>query len=172
MPGLADTTIRLLGQDPLAGRLPNLGGLTGADRHCQSLAAAVGAGSRTWHAYLSTQASGNQPAVNARDRIGTGPWVNANGVLIGTATRNSSSGKLFVPNMTPPTHHELLIGTARELTKQGLDLVPPTKRESFELMSVIRNRYAAHREPGSDHDHPAPPRRLPAWLHPESTARP
>ena len=51
----------------------NLGGLAGADAHCQKLAAAVGAGNRTWRAYLSTQARPGQPAVNARDRIGTGP---------------------------------------------------------------------------------------------------
>lgn len=55
----------------------NLGGLAGADAHCQALAAA--AGNRTWHAYLSASASGNQPAVNARDRIGQGPWHNARG---------------------------------------------------------------------------------------------
>ena len=60
----------------------NLGGLDGADRHCQSLAQAAGAGNRTWHAYLSTLAGGGQPAVNARDRIGEGPWYNANGQLI------------------------------------------------------------------------------------------
>ena len=56
----------------------NLGGLAGADSHCQALAAAAGAGNRTWHAYLSA-VSGNQPAVNARDRIGQGPWHNARG---------------------------------------------------------------------------------------------
>jgi hypothetical protein len=52
----------------------NLGGLAGADAHCQQLASAVGAGHRTWRAYLSTQARPGQPAVNARDRIGDGPW--------------------------------------------------------------------------------------------------
>jgi hypothetical protein len=51
----------------------DLGGLKGADQRCQTLAAPVGAGSRTWHAYLSTQAAEGQPAVNARDRIGKGP---------------------------------------------------------------------------------------------------
>ena len=54
----------------------NLGGLAGADAHCQALAAAAGRGSATWHAYLSTQGSG---AVSARDRIGSGPWYNARG---------------------------------------------------------------------------------------------
>lgn len=60
----------------------NLGGLAGADRHCQALAQAVGAGNRTWRAYLSQVAAGNLLTVNARDRIGTGPWYNAAGVLI------------------------------------------------------------------------------------------
>jgi hypothetical protein len=60
----------------------NLGGLDGADKHCQQLAAAVGAGTRTWRAYLSTGAAGPQPAINARDRIGRGPWYNAKGVLV------------------------------------------------------------------------------------------
>ena len=60
----------------------DLGGLLGADRHCQSLAAAVGAGDRTWHAYLSATASGGQAAVHARDRIGSGPWYNFNSVMV------------------------------------------------------------------------------------------
>ncbi len=61
------------------GRGADLGGLAGADAHCQALASAAGAGGRTWRAYLSTQGAG---AVNARDRIGTGPWQNALGVVI------------------------------------------------------------------------------------------
>ena len=61
----------------------NLAGLDGADAHCQALAAANGSGHRTWHAYLSTQSVGDQEAVNARDRIGDGPWHNAKGDLIG-----------------------------------------------------------------------------------------
>ncbi len=60
----------------------NLGGLAGADAECQRLAAAVGAGDRTWRAYLSTHGTPREPAVNARERIGTGPWYNANDVLI------------------------------------------------------------------------------------------
>jgi hypothetical protein len=60
----------------------NLGGLDGADRHCQALASAVGAGDRTWRAYLSQAPAGGLPQVNARDRIGNGPWYNANGVRI------------------------------------------------------------------------------------------
>ncbi|MDG2243986.1 MAG: hypothetical protein P8L66_10890 [Rhodospirillaceae bacterium] len=60
----------------------NLGGLAGADTHCQKLAKAVGAEDRTWRAYLSTQATVDERAINARDRIGQGPWYNANGVRI------------------------------------------------------------------------------------------
>ena len=60
----------------------NLGGLAGADRHCQNLAAAAGAGSRTWRAYLSAAPAQGQAPVNARDRIGAGPWYNARGALI------------------------------------------------------------------------------------------
>jgi len=60
----------------------NLGGLAGADAHCQKLAAAVGAGGKTWRAYLSAQAADGKPAVNARDRIGQGPWHNAKGTLV------------------------------------------------------------------------------------------
>lgn len=64
------------------GKGANLGGLVGADAHCQKLAEAVGAGDKTWHAYLSTQAEGGKPAVNARDRIGNGPWYNVQGTLV------------------------------------------------------------------------------------------
>lgn len=64
------------------GRGGDLGGLAGADAHCQSLAQAAGAGGRTWRAYLSVQAAGGQPAVNARDRIGMGPWRNAQGIVV------------------------------------------------------------------------------------------
>lgn len=60
----------------------NLGGLAGADAHCQTLAASVGAGQKTWRAYLSTQAKDGQPAINARDRIGQGPWHNTRGAVV------------------------------------------------------------------------------------------
>ena len=60
----------------------NLGGLEGADAHCGKLAQAVGAGGKTWRAYLSAAATQGRPPVDARDRIGTGPWYNARGALI------------------------------------------------------------------------------------------
>jgi hypothetical protein len=65
-----------------AGDGANFGGLAGADRHCQKLAEAAGAGNRTWRAYLSTSPAESQPAVNARDRIGSGPWYNAKGARV------------------------------------------------------------------------------------------
>ncbi len=69
----------------------NLSGLAGADGHCQMLAETVGAGHKTWRAYLSTQARDGQPAISARDRIGTGPWHNARGAAI-SADQNELHG--------------------------------------------------------------------------------
>jgi hypothetical protein len=81
-PGPAGMSFFVTSVNP--GKGGDLGGLEGADRHCQALATTAGAGGRTWRAYLSTQAPAlNSPAfVNARDRIGTGPWQNAKGVVI------------------------------------------------------------------------------------------
>src|SRR5271155_349949 len=64
------------------GKGADLGGLAGADAHCQQLAATVGAGSKTWHAYLSSNAAVPGGPFNARDRVGNGPWQNAKGVVI------------------------------------------------------------------------------------------
>jgi hypothetical protein len=90
--GAAGCASQQLGPQPMSffvtssnpGQGGDLGGIAGADKFCQSLAQASGAGNRTWHAYLSTQAPAlNSPEfVNARDRIGNGPWYNAKGVLI------------------------------------------------------------------------------------------
>jgi hypothetical protein len=76
-----------------SGKGGDYGGLAGADRHCQTLAGAAGAGGKTWHAYLSTQGAG---AVNARDRIGAGPWRNAKGEVVATsvADLHSANNKL------------------------------------------------------------------------------
>jgi hypothetical protein len=75
------------------GKGADLGGLAGADKHCQDLAATAGAAGKTWRAYLSTQGAG---AVNARDRIGKGPWQNAKGVVVATsvADLHSDNNKL------------------------------------------------------------------------------
>jgi hypothetical protein len=76
----------------------DFGGIEGADRHCQTLAAKAGAGGKTWRAYLSTQADGDKPAVNARDRIGKGPWYNTAGLQIATSVDDlhSASNKIDV----------------------------------------------------------------------------
>ena len=103
----------------------NLGGLEGADRHCQQLAAAAGAGGKTWHAYLSASAAGGQPALNARDRIGNGPWYNAKGVKVAenVADLHSDNNKLSKENSLTekgavvngrgdsPNQHDILTGS-------------------------------------------------------------
>ena len=109
----------------------NLGGLSGADAHCQRLAAAVGAGDRTWRAYLSTSAAGTQAAVNARDRIGNGPWYNARQVLIARTlaelhgeasgltkeTALTERGEVVTGvGDTPPVRHDILTGSQADGT--------------------------------------------------------
>jgi hypothetical protein len=103
----------------------NLGGLAGADKHCQSLAAAAGAGNRTWRAYLSTAASDGKPAVNARDRIGSGPWYNAKGVRVaenvadlhsdknnlGKQTSLTEKGEVVNGRGDSPNRHDILTGS-------------------------------------------------------------
>lgn len=109
------------------GKGGDLGGLEGADRHCQSLAQAAGAGNRTWRAYLSTQSpTWNQPgAVDARDRIGKGPWFNAKGVMIArdvddlhSATNNLTKATALDEKGNPvngrtdkPNKHDILTGS-------------------------------------------------------------
>lgn len=73
------------------GQGADLGGLTGADAYCQKLATSVGAGGKTWHAYLSAMQTADSAAVNARDRIGNGPWKNANGQVIATSVADLHS---------------------------------------------------------------------------------
>lgn len=107
------------------GKGGDLGGLAGADRHCQALAAAAGQGTKTWRAYLSAKPAGNQPAVNAKDRIGGGPWYNAKGVRVaqnvadlhseqtGLGKANSLNEKGGVVNGRgdTPNTHDMLTGS-------------------------------------------------------------
>ena len=107
------------------GKGADLGGLEGADRLCQSLAQAAGAGSHTWHAYLSTQAAGGAPAVNARDRIGKGPWQNAKGQVIaqnvddlhsasnkiGKQTALNEKGETVNGRGDTPNRHDIMTGS-------------------------------------------------------------
>src|SRR5579872_4682268 len=77
IPQAPNTTFFVTSAGP--GKGGDLGGLAGADAHCQQLATTIGAGSKTWHAYLSTNGAAQGGAVNARDRIGKGPWQNSKG---------------------------------------------------------------------------------------------
>ena len=106
-----------------SGKGADLGGLAGADKLCQDLAASVGAGAKTWRAYLSTQGEG---AVNARDRIGKGPWQNAKGVVVATSVADlhsdnnnkmskendlSEKGEVINGYGDTPNHHDILTGS-------------------------------------------------------------
>lgn len=102
------------------GKGGDLGGLTGADAHCQTLAKEQGAGDHTWRAYLSTEATATSPAVNARDRIGAGPWYNSSGDLIAPhlAALHGSQSKLAkdtavteIADEIPTEAHEILTGS-------------------------------------------------------------
>jgi hypothetical protein len=84
-----------------SGKGADLGRLAGADKHCQALAQAVGAGNHTWHAYLSTSAADGKPAVNARERIGKGPWQNAKGVVIARDVDDLHSNNNKINKETP-----------------------------------------------------------------------
>ena len=109
------------------GKGADLGGVAGADRQCQQLAQAAGAGAKTWHAYLSTQGAG---AVNARDRIGKGPWTNAKGVVVATSVDDlhsannklskennlSEKGEVINGRGDTPNRHDILTGSTRDGT--------------------------------------------------------
>ena len=115
----------------------NLGGVAGADKHCQALAAAAGAGNRTWRAYLSAAAANGQPAVNARDRIGKGPWMNAKGVVVAKSVEDLHSAMNNLNKETAltekgttvngvgdkPNQHDILTGSQADGTLQMGD--PP-----------------------------------------------
>jgi hypothetical protein len=109
----------------------NLGGLVGADARCQRLAAAVGQGNKTWRAYLSTEAGDGGQAVNAKDRIGPGPYVNSKGVTLaadsGALHAMSGDAELFIdesgqkikgqwPGSGTPVEHDVLTGSTNEGT--------------------------------------------------------
>ena len=107
-----------------SGKGADFGGLAGADKHCQTLAAAAGLGDKTWRAYLSASAEGSTPAVNARDRIGTGPWRNVKGVVVATSvdelhadnnltkqTSLTEKGAVVNGRGDTPNKHDVLTGT-------------------------------------------------------------
>jgi hypothetical protein len=109
------------------GRGADLGGLAGADRHCQALADAAGAGQRRWRAYLSTSAAGGAPAVDARGRIGAGPWRNAKGELVASSvdelhganklakqTALTEKGSAINGRGDTPNQHDILTGSTAD----------------------------------------------------------
>jgi len=102
----------------------NLGGLAGADNQCQTLAQAAGAGAKTWRAYLSTQEADGKPAINAKDRIGKGPWMNAKGTVVAKdvddlhgannltkQTALSEKGDVINGRGDTPNRHDILTGS-------------------------------------------------------------
>ncbi|MGH7502677.1 MAG: lectin [Longimicrobiales bacterium] len=111
----------------------NLGGLTGADELCRMLADAAGFGDRAWRAYLSTQAAEGQASVNARDRIGTGPWYNAKGELIAESVADlhgdnakwtkqtvlNEKGEVVNGRGDSPNRHDILTGSQLDGTAFG-----------------------------------------------------
>ncbi len=111
------------------GKGGDLGGLAGADQYCQKLAEAAGAGGRTWRAYLSAPATATSPEVNARDRIGNGPWANAKGTVIaynvvelhgnnsiGKETALDERGNRVKVRPETPNQHDILTGSEADGT--------------------------------------------------------
>jgi hypothetical protein len=124
-----------------SGNGANLGGVAGADKICQTLAAAAGAGNRTWRAYLSSGAAAGQPAVNAKDRIGKGPWMNVKGVVIAKSVEDLHSDNNNLKKDTAltekgtvvngvgdtPNQHDILTGSQSDGTlAMGADGSPAT----------------------------------------------
>jgi hypothetical protein len=124
----ANTTFFVTSAGP--GKGADLGGIEGADKQCATLASAAGATAKTWHAYLSTQAADGKPAVNARDRIGKGPWQNSKGVVIAkdvadlhSASNNlnkqtalSEKGEVINGRGDTPNRHDALTGSQADGT--------------------------------------------------------
>jgi hypothetical protein len=158
------------------GKGADLGGLAGADRHCQQLAESVNARGKTWHAYLSTQGNG---AVNARDRIGKGPWVNAKGVTIakdvaelhGTnnltkQTALNEKGEVNNGRGDTPNRHDILTGsqpdgtafagsddrTCKNYTSgtQGAVMVGHSDRQGLRDDDASKSWNSSHPSRGSD----------------------
>ena len=162
------------------GKGADLGGLEGADRHCQTLAQAAGAGAKTWRAYLSTQGEGSTPAVNARDRIGHGPWQNFKSEVVaqnvddlhsdnnklGMQTSLTERGTLIPGVGYTPNRHDVLTGsqmdgrafppgedkTCRNWTSgaQGAAMVGHIDRKGLRDDAASRSWNSSHPSRGTD----------------------
>src|SRR5260370_6968526 len=155
----------------------SLGGLTGADNHCRTLAQAVGAGAKTWRAYLSTQAADGKPAVNARDRIGKGPWQNSKGVVIAKdvaelhgannltkQTALSEKGDVLNGRGDTPNRHDVLTGSQADGTAFAAGDDPTCKKWASSAQGLVQERPFARLRPPLFHPlkpshthHPPPP---------------
>jgi hypothetical protein len=160
------------------GQGANFGGLAGADRHCQSLADAAGAGQRTWHAYLSTSATTTAPAVNARDRIGNGPWQNAKGEVIavnvadlhgaynkiGKQTALTEKGAVINGRGDTPNQHDVLTGSTADgmaapqtcnnwtTSGEGAAIVGHHDRTGLDESAPAKSWNASHPTRGCSHE--------------------
>jgi len=162
------------------GKGADLGGLEGADRHCQTLAQAAGAGSKTWRAYLSTQAAGGAQAVNARERIGSGPWQNFKSEVVaqnvddlhgdnnklGMQTSLTERGTIIPGVGYAPNRHDVLTGsqtdgrafppgedrTCRNWTSstQGAAMVGHVDRKGLRDDAASRSWNSSHPSRGPD----------------------
>jgi hypothetical protein len=172
-------TFFIAGSNP-GGKGGDLGGLEGADRHCQQLATNAGAGGKTWRAYLSTQAVGGAQAVNARDRIGNGPWQNFKGEVVaqnvadlhgdnnklGMQTSLTERGNMVAGVGYTPNAHDILTGsqmdgtafpagedrTCRNWTSstQGAAMVGHSDRKGLRDDAASRSWNSSHPSRGPD----------------------
>lgn len=163
-----------------AGKGADLGGLAGADARCQQLAQTAGAGAKIWHAYLSTQAADGQPAVNARDRIGSGPWQNAKGAVVAknvdelhSLTNNltkqtalTEKGDTVKGRGDTPNEHDALTGSTMEgrafppgedrtcknwtSSTQGTAMLGHIDRQGLQETVEAKSWNASHPSRGSD----------------------
>jgi hypothetical protein len=143
------------------GKGADLGGLAGADKHCQDLAASVGAGGKSWHAYLSTQGAG---AVNARDRIGKGPWMNAKGETIAKSVDDLHGTDANISKQTTltekgepvngygdkPNRHDILTGSQRDGTAFTDDADHTCKNYTSSTQGSVMVGHSDRSGPGPD----------------------
>jgi len=178
LPQAPNMTFFVTGNGP--GKGADLGGIEGADRYCQTLAERHGAGGKTWHAYLSTQEAGGKPAVNARERVGKGPWQNFKGEVVATSVDDLHSDNNKLSAMTSlsergfiipgvgfaPNRHDVLTGstvegkafpagedrTCRNWTSstQGAAMVGHIDRKGLRDDALARSWNSSHPSRGSD----------------------
>ena len=140
-----------------SGKGANLGGVRGADAHCQMLANAAGASAKTWHAYLSITDLNGKGAINARDRIGPGPWFNAKGIRIARDVQDLHSDSNNVsaattltekgqPLPTEPNVHDILTGSTRDGRAWDYNLLDDLNLENG---AMTCNNYTSDAEEGA-----------------------